>query len=165
MGGRVNDAARGLHALGTYGYVHRTREWRQWQVALRAEPGLKPHRRTRALTLAARAESLVGDEFAAERYATEAIALSDAAGIDPPWGAIETKLVVSGDLRQDAAEYRRWWERGRQGAEASGQRYLQLLVDAARGIMLEAWDLAELVAHYERVRVEIRPTATPCSKR
>ena len=76
--------------------------------------------------------SHVGDVYAGERYATEAVQLAEAAGVDPPWGAFEALMIVA-MWRQDPAAYRQWWEHGHQVAMASGQRYLQLLIEAQRG--------------------------------
>ena len=57
--GRVNDAARGVLALGTYWQIRRTREGLRWYQQLLTYPDLDPHRRLRALSDAARADDPV----------------------------------------------------------------------------------------------------------
>ena len=64
--------------------------------------------------------------------------------------------------RQDPVAYRRWWERGNQVATASGQRYLQLLAEAHRGLVPGAWDDDDdLIEHHERLQSEIREYGDP----
>ncbi|MEO8694275.1 MAG: adenylate/guanylate cyclase domain-containing protein [Acidimicrobiales bacterium] len=158
--GGVNDAARGVLALGVYWQIRRTREGLRWHEQLLMNPDLDARRRLRALSAAARAEASTGDVLAGERSATEAVQLADAAGVDAPWGAFEA-LMVAAIHRQDPVGYRQWWERGHQVVVAGGQRYLQLLVEAQRGSCPGAWDDDELIEHHERLQAEIRRHGDP----
>jgi predicted ATPase len=158
--GNVNDAARGILAVNTYWQIRRTREGLRWHQQLLTQPNLDAHRRIRALAGAARAEAHSGDVHLSERYAAEAVELAEAAGVDAPWGAFEA-LMIAAMFRQDAAAYRRWWERGHKVAIASGQRYLQLLADAHRGTIPGAWDDDDLIEHHERLRREIGQYGDP----
>ena len=85
--GNVNDAARGVQALTAYWQIRRTREGLRWEQALLAHADLDAHRRIRALAESALAESHTGDVNAAERSALDAVALAEAAGVDPPYAA------------------------------------------------------------------------------
>ena len=76
-------------------------------------------------------------------------------------GAFEA-LMTAAHHRQDPVAYRRWWERGHQVATASGQRYLQLLAEAHRGLVPGAWDDDdELIEHHERLESEIGEYGDP----
>jgi hypothetical protein len=158
--GRVNDAARGVLALVPYWQIRRTREGLRWYQQLLTYHNLDSHRRLRALSAAARAQSSTGDVLAGERSGTEAVQLAETVGVDAPWGAFEA-LMVAAAQRQDAAAYRRWWERGHQVVLAGGQPYLRLLVEAQQGLVPGAWDDDELIEHHERLQQEVRRHGDP----
>jgi predicted ATPase len=158
--GKINDAARGVLGLGAYWPIRRTREGLRWYQQLLTHRDLDELRRIRALAEAARAETATGDVHAGQRYAAEAVQLAEAAGVDAPWGAFEA-LTVGAMFRQDPVANRRWWERGHRVVMASGQPYLQLLVEAQRGTVPGAWDDDELIEHHERLQAAISHHGDP----
>jgi predicted ATPase len=158
--GMTDEAARGIVALGTYWQVRRTREGLRWQETILARADLAPQRRIRALAHAARAEAQVGAVDRAEEMAKEVVALSEAAGVDPPWGALEALTVVALQ-RGDAVGYRRWWERAHQVAMNRGDQYLLLLIRAQCGSVPRGWPDDDMVEYHERLRQEIGQHGDP----
>jgi hypothetical protein len=158
--GQINEAARGVVGLDVYWQIRRTREGLRWYEQLLQHPELDTRRRIRALSGAARAAVHSGDGIRSEQRANEAVELADTAGVHAPWGAFEALMIVS-MYRQDAAGYRRWWERGHEVAVAAGDPYLQLLARAQRGSVPGAWDNDELIFHHERLRDEVRQHGDP----
>ena len=47
---------------------------------------------------------------------------------------------------------------------ASGQRYVQLFIESARGVLPGAWDADELIEHHERLHPEIRRARRPAPR-
>ena len=158
--GRVNDAARGLVALDAYWQIRRPREGLAWQEQLLSHPDLDADRRLRALALAAQIGIILGNVFAGERYATEAVELADTSGVAPPWGVLQAMMFV-GRHRRDPDAYRHWYERAHEVAVASGQLYPRLLTEAQRGHGPGLLEADELVEHYERLLPEIRQHGDP----
>ena len=158
--GNVNDAARGVIALSRYWTLVRNREGLAWFQQLLARSDLDPDQRLSALAHAGRTETIFGDLRAGERYATEAVELAAATGVDTPWEAVVALMWV-GIQRNDPVVFRQRWEHTHRLVTANEPRGMQLLIEAQRGIVPAAWDSGELIEHYERLLPEIRRNGTP----
>ena len=161
--GRVNDAARGILALDAYWQIRRAREGLRWQEQLLEHPELDADRRLRALSIAAQLDTNIGDVFGGERYATEAVELAAASGVEPPWGALQGMMFVARH-RHDPEAYRHWYERAHAVAETGGQLYARLITEAQRATGLGATGpgvARELIDHYERLLPEVRQHGDP----
>ncbi len=158
--GNVNDAARGVLALGSYWYLVRNREGLAWSQQLLARSDLDADQRLLALANAGQTEAMFGDLRAGERYATEAVALAAATGVDPPWEALRALMNVAVH-RNDPVAFRQRWEHAHQIVTANEPRGRQLLIEVQRGMVLGAWDSGELIGHYERLLPKVRRHGTP----
>jgi tetratricopeptide (TPR) repeat protein len=158
--GQVNEAARGIIALDVYWQIRRTREGLPWYQQLIAHSDLDPRWRPRALAQAAQTEANIGDFFAAERDATEAVELTDALGIAAPLPALQALMLIA-SCREDHEADRAWYERAHEVAVASGQPYLRLLIEAQRRPIPGVEDIAETVEHCERLLPDIEAQGSP----
>jgi hypothetical protein len=147
--------------LALYGYwqIRRPREGLRWNQQLLTHTELDLRSRLQTLGFAAQLMGHVGDFRTAENYASEAIALADSNGMDPPWGALMAQLMVLIQHQKDPSSYRELYERALQAAR--DDRYRRLVTEGMRGGVCSDDDLPEMLEHYERLSAEIERHGDP----
>jgi predicted ATPase len=157
---RADDAAAAILALDSYWQIRRPLEGLRWHEQLLAHDDLEPRRRLRALSQAAQIASNLGDTFAADRHASDAISCAATLRVDPPWPALYALMMVAA-VRHDPDGYRAWWAQMDAAAARSGRSYTQLLSAAVRTNETEDLDRAEDVRIHEQLLTQVLAHGDP----
>ena len=157
--GRADDAAGALLALDAYWQIRRPLEGLRWHEQLLAHD-LDPRRRLRALSQAGQIASNLGDTFAAEHHASEAVSCAQMLGVDPPWQALYALTMVAEERRQPD-RYRTAWAQLNAAAGRSGRTYTQLLTAAMRSVDISDVDPTEAVSFHEEVLARVLAHGDP----
>lgn len=158
---RPDDVAPAILALDAYWQIRRPLEGLRWHEQLLAHDDVEPRRRLRALSQAAQLASNLGDTFAADRHASDAVKHAAALGVDPPWPALYALMMVAG-LRHDPDGYRTWWEQMDAAASRSGRVYTQLLTASMRSHETsDLDDVAEAARFHEQLLARVLAHGDP----